>query len=46
MREFQDMAEEEPDAFIRYKYQLLLIEARGNIASLLNAPLASVVFFT
>ncbi|KAJ9137474.1 PLP-dependent transferase [Pleurostoma richardsiae] len=44
MRHFQDLAEAQPDTFIRYDYPKFLDESREAVAKLLNIPNETVVF--
>ncbi|KAH6868563.1 pyridoxal phosphate-dependent transferase [Alternaria rosae] len=44
MRAFQDECEGRPDPFIRYKYPVVLDEARKAMAKLLNTPSSTLVF--
>ncbi|KAI4694104.1 uncharacterized protein J4E84_002684 [Alternaria hordeiaustralica] len=44
MRAFQDECEGRPDPFIRYRYPVILDEAREDMAKLLNTPSSTLVF--
>ncbi|KAI4621879.1 hypothetical protein J4E80_004252 [Alternaria sp. BMP 0032] len=44
MRDFQDECEGRPDPFIRYRYPVILDEAREDMAKLLNTPSSTLVF--
>ena len=44
LREFQDLAEARPDAFLRYDFHRYQDESRAAVAKLLRAPVEGVVF--
>lgn len=44
MRRFQEIAEEQPDDFIRYRYGSMLKESRTCLSALLHAPESTLVF--